>query len=279
MVTTGSVRELLAAGRPRELATQLASADPSARRAACKPLAAQAKAILSASSGSTVTSWLRELREDYPGGSQQFVDAWEGRLAVSHWDAATIVLLGSKTAAQAAKVWPIPDARALAEWVYPALFPDDLPVVVEQWSADFVANPKNWDRNRGRAVMYEWVERGLVEVPRHDGAVLMLISGWASRPGKPLLAWLLERPKVTNEIFGRLFSTPGVKGASLAQTDEGAGDDPLRTIVVPGLVKAGVWTRDFVVQGTESALRSDLPSYQRRWFVRLAADLGVSEHP
>jgi hypothetical protein len=273
--TIESVRELLEAGRPSDLARVLASVEQSERRAACKPLIGQAKAILSASSGSTVTSWLRNLREDYPGGHEQFINAWTGRLSGGHWDAATAVLLGAKTAAQAARVWPIPENDAFARWVYPTFFPDELKEIVERWSADFAANPKNWDRNRGRAVMYEWIESGLVETPRHDGAVLMLVGGWAARPGKPLLRWLLARPRVTAEIFTRIFSTPGIKGASLAQMDQSGAGHPMRTVVVPGLVKAGIWSRDFVVQGAQSALTGDLPEYQRRWFVQFSADLGV----
>lgn len=273
--TIDSVRGFLQAGRPSDLARVLASVAPSERRAACKPLTGQAEAILSASSGSTVSSWLRNLREDYPGGPEQFVDAWTGTLSNRHWDAATTVLLGAKTAAQAARVWPIPEDDSFARSVYPTLFPDELIVIVERWSADFVASPKNWDRNRGRAVMYEWIESGLVEPPHHDGAVLMLVGGWASRPGKPLLRWLLARPRVTAGLFTRIFSTPGVKGVSLAQMDQVETGHPMRTVVVPGLVKAGVWTRDFVLQGAQSALRSDLPAYQRRWFVRLVADFGV----
>ena|GEM_PF-1829206 len=273
--TIGSIKELLEEGRPNDLARALASVEQSQRRTACKPLVGQAKAILSASSGSTVDSWLRNLREDDPRGREGFVDAWTGRLTNEHWDAATTVLIGSKTAAQAARVWPIPEDHSFARAIYPTLFPNELIVIVEQWSADFAANPKNWDRNRGRTVMYEWIESGLVEVPHHDGAVLMLVGGYASRPGKPLLRWLLARPRVTAKLFTRIFSTPGVKGASLAQVDQVEADHPMRTVVVPGLVKAGVWSRDFVVQGAQSALRSDLPAYQRRWFVRLAADLGV----
>ncbi len=251
----------------------LASVEPSDRRATCKRLTGKAEAILSASSGSTVASWLRDLREDYPGGHEQFVDAWTGKLSTGHWDAATTVLLGSKTAAQAARVWPIPQDRSFARWVYPAFFPNDMKAIVERWSADFATNPKHWDRNSGRAVMYEWIEGGLVEGPHHDGAVLMLVGGWAARPGKRLLRWLLDRPRTTAELFARIFSTPGVKGASLEQIDQAEGDHPMRTVVVPGLVKAGVWSREFVIQGVQSALRSDLPAYQRRWFVRLAADL------
>lgn len=275
MTATDTIRDLLSAGRPRDLAALLASSESGQRRTACKPLVGQANAILGASSGSTVTSFLRDLREDYPGGHEQFVDAWIGRLTRGHWDAATTVLVASKAAPQAAKVWPIPQDDKFAQFVYPALFPNELTTFVEQWSADFAVSPKNWDRNRGRAVMYEWIESGLVETPRHDGAVLMLISGWASSPGKPLLRWLLKRPNVTSGVFARIFSTPGVKGASLAQTDQGEINDPLRTVVVPGLVAAGVWSRDFVIQGVESALKDDLPAYQRRWFVRLAADLGL----
>lgn len=273
--TTESVRELLEAGRPSDLAHVLASVEHSERRAACKPLTGQAKAILSASSGSTVNSWLRHLREDYPGGHEQFINAWTGRLTSGHSDAATTVLLGAKTAAQAARVWPIPENDAFARWVYPTLFPYELNEIVERWSADFAVNPKNWDRNRGRAVMYEWIESGLVETPRHDGAVLMIIGGGAARPGKPLLRWLLARPRVTAEIFTRIFSTPGVQGASLAQMDQAEAGHPMRTVVVPGLVKAGTWSRDFVVQGAQSAVSGDLPEYQRRWFVQFSADLGA----
>lgn len=275
MTAVDELRDFLAAGSARDLAGYLASVEPSERRTACKPLVGQARAILSARFSSTVTSWLRDLRDDYPGGREQFVDAWDGRLTDGHWDAATTVLLGSKEPARAAKVWPIPGDRVFAQWLYPTLFPDDLMVFVAQWSADFATNPKNWDRNLGRAVMYEWIEEGLVEPPHHDGAVLMLISGWIAEPGRPLLRWLLARPKVTRELFTRIFTTPGVNGASLAQRDQSHGDDaPLRTVVVPGLVAAGVWSRDFVAESTRTALSSDLPAYQRRWFVRLADDFG-----
>lgn len=275
MLAGDSIRDLLARGRSGDLAAHLASVAPDERVAVCKPMVAQARAILSVSSGSTVASWLRDLRDDYPGGREQFVDAWAGRLGPDHWDAATTVLLGSKTLARAAKVWPIPEDRAFAQWVYPTLFPEDLMSFVDQWSADFASNPKNWDRNRGRVVMYDWIEDGLVETPQHDGAVLMLISGAAARPGAPLVHWLLARPKVTTEIFSRVFTTPGVKGASLAQIDQTEDGEPLRTVVLPGLMKAGVWSRDFVVEGVRSALRSDLSAYQRRWFVQLAADMGI----
>lgn len=273
MTTVDAVRDSLAAGRAQELAVQLASVEPSERRTVSKPLVGQASAMLSARFSSTVTSWLRDLRYDYPGGHEQFVDAWDGRLTQGHWDAATTVLLGSKTPSQAARVWPIPGDRAFAQWVYPLLFSDELTVFVTQWSTDFATNPKNWDRNGGRAVMYEWIEGGLVDPPHHDGAVLMLIGGFTAEPGRPLLRWLLARPKVTSEVFTRIFTTPGVNGASLAQRDQSHGDDsPLRTVVVPGLVKAGVWSRDFVAESARTALSSDLPAYQRRWFARLADD-------
>lgn len=275
MITVDSIREHLATGRGRELVGELAALESSERRSICKPLVSQARAILSTSTGSTVTSWLKDLRDDYPGGREQFVDAWVGRVTVAHWDAATAVLLGAKVPAQAAKVWPIPADSSFANWVYPTLFPSDLDVFVEQWSADFASNPKHWDRNLGRAVMFDWVEGGLVASPRHDGAVLMLIGGCAAMPGEPLLQWLLARPKVTADVFARIFTAHGVKGASLAQSDEGSVGHPLRTVVVPGLVTEGVWSRDFVVHSTEAALRSDLPAYQRRWFVRLADDLGL----
>lgn len=274
-MSMNSIQELLGAGRAAKLAEQLAAVQAAQRVKLCKPLVGQAKRILNVSSGSTVASWIRELPEDYPVGAEQFVDCWTGRLHSGHWDAATTVLLGSKTAVQAAKVWPIPEDGNFAQSVYPALFPNDLDVIIEQWSADFEANPKNWDRNRGRAVMYEWIESGLVHPPFHDGVVLMLISGRAAKPGRPLLRWLLERPKVTTEIFARLFTTPGIKGASLAQSEHGEGNDPLRTVVIPGLVRSGMWSQEFVVQGTQAALGSDLPAFQRRWFVRLAADLGL----
>lgn len=274
MITTDSARALLSAGKCDELVAELVALDPRARRALCKPLVVQARAILSVEFGSTVSSWLRNLREDYPGGHAQFVDAWGGAITTGHWDAATTVLLAARAPAQAARVWPIPTGKGFARSVYPALFPDDLSVFVEQWSADFSTNPKHWDRNAGRAVMYEWVEEGVVDPPRHDGAVLMLFSGLTADPGRPLLRWLLARPKVTDQLFRRIFTTPGVTGASLAQRDTNEGDHPLRTVFVPGLVKAGVWTRDFVMEGTESALRSDLSEYQKRWFRGLGRDFG-----
>ncbi len=275
VTSTEAIHRLLRAGRAHEIGHVLARLEPTERRVVCTPLTRQAKAVLNARFGSTVASWLGGLREDYPGGHGQFIDAWTGRLRGGHWDAATAVLLGAKTAGQAARVWPIPEDQAFARWIYPAFFPDEVAEIVERWSADFASNPTHWDRNRGRAVMYEWIESGVLETPRHDGAVLMLVGGWAADPGRPLLGWLLARPKVTAGIFTRIFSTPGVRGASLEQADHASVDHPMRTVVVPGLVTAGVWKRDFVVEGTRSALSGDLPAYQRRWFARLASDLGV----
>lgn len=102
----------------------------------------------------------------------------------------------------------------------------------------------------------------------------MLISGWVAQPGKPLLRWLLAHPTVTAHLFTRIFTTVGVKGASLAQADE-AFAGPLRSNVVPGLITAGVWKTQFVAEETRKALGMDLPPYQRRWFLKLADDLGM----
>ncbi len=193
-----------------------------------------------------------------------------------HGDAATVVLLAALPPARAAQVWPIPSDPSFAGAVYPMLFPRDLSIFVERWSADYAANPKHGDRNGGRSVMYEWIEEELVPAPHHDGAVLMLFSGLTAEPGRPLLTWLLARPIVTERLFTRIFTTPGVKAASLAQRDLlPHGDGTIRTVVVPGLVKAGLWTRDFVVESTQSALRSDLSEYQKRWFASLARDLAL----
>ncbi|MDE0545750.1 hypothetical protein [Microbacterium sp. C7(2022)] len=275
MTSTRELRDLLSAGRRDELLGALVAIDAPRRRALSKPLVARARAILSVQFGSTVSRWLRSLRKDYPGGYAQFIDAWEGSITTGHWDAATTVLLAARTSAQAAKVWPIPTGSGFAEALYPALFPGDLSIFCEQWSADYWSNPKHWDRNAGRGVMYEWVEAGLVEPPRHDGAVLMLFSGLTAEPGRPLLRWLLARPQVTSHLFTRIFVTPGVSGASLAQRDlPPHSDSSLREVVVPGLVRAGLWTHEFVVHGAQSALRSDLPAYQKRWFEGVASDFG-----
>lgn len=274
MVTTQRIRALLSEGHRDDLLSELVALNASERRSVCKSAVVQANAVLSACSGATTTSWLRDLRPDYPGGHEQFVGAWKGRLRTEHWDAATAVLLASKKPAIAAKVWPVPEDKSFARRIFPALFPDDISVFVDQWSSDFVRSPKHWDRNRGRAVMYEWIEEGLAGTPQGDGAVLMIFSGWTAAPGKPLLRWLLDRPRVTSELFTRIFTVQGVKGASLAQSDENVGDHPIRNIVVPGLIKAGIWERDFVIQGANLALSSDLPPYQKHWFNKLLQGLG-----
>lgn len=279
MVTTDQIGTLLSEGRPRLLAEQLVSVQPHERPKLCRPLVRQAKAVLGASSGSTVKAWLKDLRADYPGGHEQFINAWDGKLSYLHWDAATTVVLASKTPAQAAKLWPIPFNADFTEWLYPALFPRDLATFTEQWSADFVANPKHWDRNRGRTVMYEWIEKGLVPPPEHDGAVLMCIEVAGVTSDGSLMKWLVRHPVVADTTFRRIFSTPGVKGASLAQSDHGDSAELLRTSVIPELITTGIWTRDFVEEGVRSAISSDLPAFQLRWFNRLAVDLGVLPQP
>lgn len=281
MVTTDQIRALLSEGEPRLLAERLISVEPQERPKLCRPLVKQAKAISGVSYGSTVKSWLKELRADflsgyeYPGGHEQFIDAWQGKLSDLHWDAATTVLLASKAPAQAAKVWPIPFDDEFTQWLYPELFPHDLSVFTEQWSADFATNPKHWDRNRGRTVMYEWIEEELVQPPEHDGAVLMCLEVTGMTGNGRLLKWLVQHPVVTDTIFKKIFSTPGVKGASLAQSDQTDPDEPIRTSVIPALMHKGIWTREFVEQSVRDAFASDLPPYQLRWFKRLAADLGV----
>lgn len=281
MVTTDQIRILLSEGKPRLLAELLISVDPQERPKLCRPLVKQAKAISGVSHGSSVKSWMKELHaahldgHEYPGGHEQFIDAWNGKISDTHWDAATTVLLASKTPAQAAKVWPIPANDEFTQWLYPALFPHDLAIFTEQWSADFATNPKHWDRNRDRTVMYEWIEQGLAPPPTHDGAVLMCIEVTGMTSNGRLLSWLVQHPIVTETIFKRIFSTPGVKGASLAQSDQTDPDEPIRTSVIPMLMKKGIWTREFVEQGVRSAISSDLPPYQLRWFKRLANDLGV----
>ncbi|MBM9459587.1 hypothetical protein JK386_06705 [Nocardioides sp. zg-536] len=272
MTGSDDLRSMLATGRFRAVAEALVGLEAARRRRLCRPLVGQARAVLDASLESTVATWLADLREGYPGGRERFVGAWRGRLGTQHWDAATTVLLGARTTAQAAKVWPVPEDSDFTVWLYPALFGDELAVVTEQWAADFATNPKHWDRNRGREVMFEWVEAGLVPAPSHDGAVLMLLDGWAPDGGREQLGWLLEHPVVTEQVFRRIFTTPGIKGASTAQADSQNDGEPLRNVVIPGLVAAGVWDRELVRAGAQTALASTWPAYQRRWFARLADD-------
>lgn len=263
-----ALADVIAAG-DRSATLNLVAECPAPRRQAfCRPVVPQAKLISGAEHGTTSAARSRA------SGNPDEADAWRGRLGDGHADAATVVMLGAKAAPQAAKLWPLPLDWGFAEKLIPALFPNDLEVFVAQWSADYLANPKHVDRNVGRAVMYEWIERGLVAPPAHDGAVLMLISGWVGQPGKPLLRWLLAHPKVTAHLFTRIFTTVGVKGASLAQADE-AFAGTLRSNVVPGLITAGVWKTQFVAEETRKALGMDLPPYQRRWFLKLADDLGM----
>ncbi len=271
-----AAQDALETGRVQDLADLLLTMSPAERIATCRPLVKQANAILSPMFGSTVKSWLSNIDDDYPGGREQFIDAWQGRISTGHWDAATTILIAAKPSPRAAKVWPIPENRAYAEWLYPALFPTDLDVIAEQWSADFATNPKAWDRNRGREVMFEWIERGILPAPAHGGAVLMLLAHVCHAGSwRTALMWLKGHPVVTDQLFRRVFTTPGVPGCSLAQADNSAGSHPIRTRIIPNLLAVGIWTREFVQHEVAEALAMDLPPYQKRWFTQLDAQLSA----
>lgn len=254
--TIDSLRELLVHGNADILLAQLASLDASARRTAAKKLTAQAKDILAAPGGEVGNS----------------TEAWQGALSEDHLRAAVVSLLASKPAVQAAKVWPLPQDLEFNQRVLTALFPTELDVFVEQWCEDFAKNPKHWDRNVGRDVMFELMETGSAAITDHPGAALWLMTFLDPTHHVDIFAWLDQHPRLRETIFSRILSTPGIKAASLAQLDSQDSTAPVRTQVIPKLVARGMWTKDFVREQVVAALELGLPAFQHRWLAKLAAD-------
>ncbi|PZR53488.1 hypothetical protein DNL40_08275 [Xylanimonas oleitrophica] len=191
--------------------------------------------------------------------------AWDGPLRPGHHQVAECVLLATSPLARATGLWPLD--FAVARDVLPRLLPDDLPAFVTRWSDQFRADPKAWDRNAGRAAMFDWAHAGLVPPPVEDGAVLMLVTGVpGTGDGAQLLRYLEERPVLITTTFARLFDVPGVKGASPAQRDQTTYGRRLDDHVVPALVRRGWWSADQVRDGVRRALAAGLPAYQERWF-------------
>ena len=266
-------RDLLAAGSTDELLGELLRLPVDSRRAIAGKLVKQAQLISGAPSGASWTNHWVPSQADATAAPAD--PAWKGRLAQRHWDCASLVSLASRSPEHAARYYPLPH-RTVALQAIPALFPGDLHVFCGQWSEDYWKNPKNWDRNLNRDIMFDWVEQGLVEAPAHDGAVLFLIS-WTSvgDHGRTFLRWLGDHPRVTATIFNRVFDTNGRKGASLAQRDETLSFDNYRfdRFVIPGLIDLGIWSEDFVAQGISRALARDISAYEKRWFRSLARQL------
>lgn len=183
-------------------------------------------------------------------------------------------LIAASGPAAAAKVNTL-DLRVARDMV-PRLFPGDLAVFVEEWSARFARRPRVVDANRGIEAMFDWAHRGLIPPPAQQGAVLALISWAAQSAGTHLLRYLEARPVLIRTTLPLLFQVPGVKGASAAQTDESNLDrygHGLRTHVIPALVRQGHWSFEELGRWCEDALRVPRSEYEYRWFQALAEDV------
>ena len=209
-----------------------------------------------------------------PTGARAPAGEWDGELRQAHWSAATAAVLGCSTVGQSITYAPLdpPDSYDLPK----ALFPEHLEAFAEEWFARFLRNPKAWDRIRGIQSAFDWAQNGLIAPPIHDGAVLFLITSvpGAAVSGQKMLAYLEARPVLIDVTLRRIFDADGIKGASLAQRDEG--QTPGRRMddfVIPELIRRGHWTVDFVEDGIARALARGQTPYLERWFTGLAAQV------
>lgn len=206
-----------------------------------------------------------------PHGARAPDGEWIGLLGPGHWSAAAAAVLACSTLSQAVKYAPLdpPDAYDLPR----LFFPDNLDAFVEEWSSRFLRNPRAWDRLRGVDAMFDWAHVGLVPAPTHQGAVLCLATGVpGARSGADLLRYLEDRPCLIEVTFARVFDVDGIKGASVAQRDEGTPwpNRRLDNYVIPQLIRRGHWTPEMVLSGIDRALERGQPPHLQRWFHGLA---------
>jgi hypothetical protein len=206
-----------------------------------------------------------------PTGARAPAGEWDGELRQGHWSAATAAVLGCSTLEQAVTHTPLdrPDSHDLPK----AFFPEHLEAFAREWFARYLRNPKAWDRIRGIESAWDWAHEGLIAPPVDDGAVLHLVSGVPGVLAAPdALAYLEARPVLIDVTLRRIFDVDGIKGASLAQRDEGQiPGQRMDDHVIPELIRRGYWTVEFVEDGIARALARGQTPYLERWFTRLAA--------
>jgi len=205
-----------------------------------------------------------------PTGARASAGEWDGELRQAHWSAATAAVLGCSTVEQATTYVPLdpPDSYDLPK----ALFPEHLEAFAEEWFARYLRNPKVWDRIRGIESALDWAHEGLIPAPVDTGAVLFLITRVPGVfPGPEMLAYLEARPVLIDVTLRRIFDVDGIKGASLAQRDEGQPPGTrMDDFVIPELIRRGHWTVDFVKDGIARARARGQSPYLARWFTGLA---------
>lgn len=201
-----------------------------------------------------------------PGGARS--PEWSGPVSEGHHEAAEYVLVASAKPEVIAR--GLHTSKETASHVIPIFHGDHLESIAQRWAERFVKNPKNWDFLPQFDAMFDWVRAGLMEAPATHGAALLLIG---ARP-EPLPDLLKDRDfALARTTLPVIFTTPGVKGASLTQHEESHTDE-LRTHIIPWLIDEGVWDRDEVLRWTEEALAVDRTAYDKRWFKKLKVDLG-----
>ncbi|MER7796047.1 hypothetical protein [Microbacterium sp. NPDC096154] len=252
-----AVLDALRNGRATQVVELLERFPPEQRSAIRGGVTGTASAILSAPSGSTHPDRL-----------------WRGPLRSGHWHAAQTALLATATVPQALRLRTF-DGPVATEHI-PRLFPGDLPAFVDAFSTRYLSNPKAWDGNRGIEAMFDWAERGLIEAPTQQGAVLILIC-WAPRPS--LWSFLQRHPRAIRTTLPRVFEVPGIKGASAAQRDEAGPAPRLDRYVIPRLIREGHWTRDEVLSWCATALDMPRSEYEHRWFRALQDRISAMKRP
>ncbi|MGW6173605.1 hypothetical protein ACWF5H_08965 [Arthrobacter sp. NPDC055138] len=206
-----------------------------------------------------------------PTGARSPDGWWLGGLTADHWAAADIAHMACIGAERSADL-SYTD-RKVARDAPPVLFPGQLELFVEAWSARYERSPKGWDRNRGIEAMFDWVRDGLIPAPAQRGAMLLLLSETQAQRIN-FLKFLRERPGLVDVTLKELFRVPGVKGASAMQFDEANTEDRRLSFLLPQLVKLGYWDGEWVRQRIELVLASDeWPEYQKRFFKLLRSNL------
>ena len=229
----------------------------------------------------TAVGRLRREMASAPGGESSAY--WEGELSEGHWDAVTVAHLASLPASKAAGVSSV--SRRAASTL-PEIFQGELASIVEGWASLYQRNPRNWDRNGHYPVMFEWVGRGLIPAPVHDGAVNLWLE-FATRIVHPLSPpeagepqdWTVPTPQscpalyvVTLPLLFQAAVKPGLGAAALDHQSGGQVQD-----LVCHLVESGVWDHTETVSRLETArlLPDRANAFQQRWLKQLEQRLAA----
>ncbi|NKX53979.1 hypothetical protein [Arthrobacter mobilis] len=203
---------------------------------------------------------------DAPHGSRSPEGHWHGELD-RHYECALAAHMACIGAERAAKLTAVP--RPFASKAIPKLFPGGLPVFVTVWSELYQRSPRNWDRIAHYPVMFDWLRRGLVDPPRQDGAVNLLLSHLPDTPNP--VKYLRDRPGLVGVTLPALFDAavrPSI-GAAAVDSNLPPGDSRRIDMTVAALAAENLWEQEMVEAGIGRAWEARTSPFQRRWLAGL----------